>query len=147
MKIEGMRIKELTTASEGQVKDILSLMGELTSSTVVTPEMLAQAMASATSHFFAIIADDDHIIGCATLCVYASPTGWKASVEDVVVSAPYRGQGLGRRLMEHVIGYAKTELHDVNIQLTSRPHRVAANELYQQMGFQKKDTNVYVMKA
>ena len=70
-----MGIKELTTASEGQVKDILSLMGELTSSTVVTPEMLAQAMASATSHFFAIIADDDHIIGCATLCVYDSPTG------------------------------------------------------------------------
>ena len=64
-----------------------------------------------------------------------------------VSRAPYRGQGLGRRLMEHVIGYAKTELHDVAIQLTSRPHRVAANELYQQMGFQKKDTNVYVMKA
>ena len=39
-----MIIKELSTLSEAQVKDILSLMGELTPSRVVTPEMLRDAM-------------------------------------------------------------------------------------------------------
>ena len=142
-----MIIKELSTLSESQVNDVLSLMGELTPGIVVTREMLLRAVDSATSHFFAILEDDERIIGCATLCVFDSPTGRKASVEDVVVSSSYRGQGLGKMLMQHVIEFAKTELHDVDIQLTSRPHRVAANQLYQQLGFQKKETNVYVMKV
>lgn len=142
-----MTVKELSTLSESQVKDVLSLMGELTPGIVVTREMLLRAVASATSHFFAILEEDERIIGCATLCVFDSPTGRKASVEDVVVSSSFRGQGLGKLLMEHVIEFAKTELHDVDIQLTSRPHRVAANQLYQQLGFQKKETNVYVVKV
>ena len=50
--VEGMRIKELTYVSEGQIADILSLMGELTSSTVVTPEMLAQ---NADSVYFELV--------------------------------------------------------------------------------------------
>lgn len=142
-----MIIKELSSLSESQVKDVISLMGELTPGIVVTREMLLRAVDSATSHFFAILEEDDRIIGCATLCVFDSPTGRKASVEDVVVSSSYRGQRLGKLLMERVIEFAKTELHNVEIHLTSRPHRVAANQLYQQLGFQKKETNVYVMKV
>ena len=140
-----MIIKELSILSDTQVKDILLLMGELTTSIAVTSEMLQLSMASNNSHFFAII-DDNRIIGCATLCVFDSPTGKKASVEDVVVSSSYRGQGLGRMLMQHVIEYAKTELHNVDIHLTSSPHRVAANQLYQQLGFQKRETNAYEMR-
>jgi ribosomal protein S18 acetylase RimI-like enzyme len=142
-----MTIKELSVLSESQVSDVLSLMGELTSSIAVTPEMVLQTVASGSSHFFAIIDNNGHIVGCATLCVFDSPTGRKASVEDVVVSSLYRGQGLGRKLMEHVIDYARRELVDVDLHLTSKPHRVAANNLYQHLGFRKKETNVYVMEA
>jgi len=144
---DSMTIKELSVLSESQVSEVLSLMGELTSSIVVTPEMVLRTVASSTSHFFAVMADDGRIIGCATLCVFDSPTGRKASVEDVVVSVQYRGQGLGRKLMEHVIDYARRELVDVDLHLTSKPHRVAANNLYQHLGFRKKETNVYVMEA
>lgn len=84
------------------------------------------------------------IIACATLCVFHSPTGTKASIEDVVVSSAYRGQHLGKQLMEYVMvqanEYAPIELH-----LTSNPMRVAANKLYQSLGFQKKETNCYQM--
>lgn len=144
---ERMSIKELSALSESQVKDVLALMVELDPEIEVSSAMLRRAVESASSHFFAVMTDDDHIIGCATLCVFDSPTGRKASVEDVVVSSQYRGQGLGKLLMEHVIEYAKTELRDVDLHLTSRPHRVAANELYNQLGFQQKQTNVYVMKV
>lgn len=151
---ERMSIKELSALSESQVKDVLALMSELDPEINVSSAMLHRAVESSSSHFFAITDTDDHItspdnhiIGCATLCVFESPTGRKASVEDVVVSSQYRGQGLGKMLMEHVIEYAKTELKDVDIHLTSRPHRVAANKLYQQLGFQQKQTNVYVMKV
>ncbi len=142
-----MTIKELSALSEAQVKDVLSLMGELNPSIVVTPEMLRQSVASATSHFFAIMDENGHIVGCATLCVYDSPTGRKASVEDVVVSSRYRGQGLGRMLMERVIEYARCELGDVELHLTSSPLRVAANELYKKLGFEKRETNAYGMRV
>lgn len=142
-----MLIWELTNLSDTQVQDVLSLMSELDPDIVVTSEMLLQAVASESSHFFAIIDDGDHIIGCATLCVFESPTGKKASVEDVVVSSLYRGQGLGVLLMQHVIDYAKLELKNVDIHLTSRPHRVAANKPYQQLGFEKRGTNAYEMKV
>lgn len=89
-------------------------------------------------------AGEGRIIGCATLCVFHSPTGTKASIEDVVVSSAYRGQHLGKRLMEYVLeqakAYAPIELH-----LTSNPMRVAANKLYQSLGFQRKETNCYQM--
>lgn len=140
-------IKELSALSESQIQDVLALMAELDPEIEVSSAMLMQAVESTSSYFFAVCADDGHIIGCATLCVFESPTGRKASVEDVVVSSQYRGQGLGKKLMEHVIEYAKTELKNVDIHLTSRPHRVAANKLYQQLGFQQKQTNVYVMKV
>lgn len=113
---------------------------------MVTSDMLLQTLASPASHFFAILGDDGHIIGCATLCVFDSPTGRKASVEDVVVSSSFRGRGLGGLLMRHVIDFAKTELHDVDVHLTSRPQRVAANQLYRQLGFRKRETNAYVLR-
>ena len=142
-----MTIKELTILSDTQVQDVLALMGELTSSIVVTTEMLMQSISSLSSHFFAIVEDDEHIAGCATLCVYDSPTGRKASLEDVVVSSEYRGQGLGELLIQHVIEYARYELQNVDIHLTSSPHRVAANKLYQKLGFEKRETNAYEMRV
>ena len=142
-----MMITEPHTLSASQVNDILDLMRELNSDLVVTPEMLTKSLASASSHFFAIVDDDDHIAGCATLCVYDSPTGQKASLEDVVVSSKYRGQGLGELLVQHVISFARRELENVDIHLTSRPHRVAANKLYQNLGFEKRETNAYEMRV
>ena len=142
-----MELCELHSLSALQEKDVFDLMAELDSEIEVSSDMLNRAVELPSSHFFAITSPDNRIIGCATLCVFESPTGRKASVEDVVVSSQYRGQGLGRLLMEHVIEYAKTELKDVEIHLTSRPHRVAANELYRRLGFQQKQTNMYVMKV
>ena len=97
-------------------------------------------------------AGEGRIIGCATLCVFHSPTGTKASIEDVVVSSAYRGQHLGKQLMEYVLEQAKeyapmdsTDSPTVELHLTSNPMRVAANKLYQSLGFQRKETNCYQM--
>lgn len=87
--------------------------------------------------------DDEHIVGCATLCVFDTPTGRKACVEDVVVNSAFRGQHIGRKLMDFIIDFARRELGDVDLHLTSRPQRVAANNLYRSVGFQQRETNVY----
>lgn len=119
-----------------------SLMGQLSSNSQLTPEILSQVIKDA---FLFVAKDGEKIAGCATLCPFVSPTGRKASIEDVVVSTEYRGRGIGRKLVEAAIEKAK-EFSPVTIQLTSRPSRVAANHLYQSMGFTQKDTNFYYLK-
>lgn len=85
---------------------------------------------------------DTPIIGMASLIPMRTLSCQKGSIEDVVVLKEYQGQGISRRLMETLIGEAK-KLCLTRLELTSHPSRVAANALYQKMGFQKRDTNAY----
>lgn len=139
-----MEIQELQDYSQAQFEDLRHLMSELSDRVNFTQMCLLSVLKDSNCHLYVIL-DGEHIIGCATLCVFHSPTGAKASIEDVVVSSAYRGQHLGRRLMERLIADARSfgvqEVH-----LTSRPQRVAANGLYQALGFERKETNVYRLR-
>ena len=139
-----MEIVELNKVTEGQVQEVRELMGELDPSIPVTAEMVRRTVEAENTHLFAVM-EGERIVGCASLCVFDSPTGRKASVEDVVIQEAFRGRQLGKELMQHVIEYART-LAPINLQLTSRPERVAANAMYQALGFQKRDTNAYRME-
>lgn len=138
-----MNIIQLHSLTPEQIRNLLGLMKELNPEIKVTAEMLEAVVADPGARFFAAIGPDGHIVGTATLCVSHSPTGRKGGIEDVVVSSACRGQGLGRQLMEHIIGYARKEFSPIVLHLTSRPQRVAANRLYRSLGFQPYDTNVY----
>lgn len=141
-----MQIVELHSLNEAQVSDLLGLMRQLTSDTQVTGDMLLRTVSTPGTHFFAACDNEGRIVGCATLGVYCSPTGYKGAVEDVVVAQTHRGQGLGRKLLEAIIDFAGNELGDVDLHLTSRPQRVAANALYQSLGFERRETNFYRLK-
>ena len=140
---DNMEIQELHNYTQAQFEDLKQLIAELSDRVNLTQTDLMLVLKDSNSHLYVIL-ESEHIIGCATLCVFHSPTGTKASIEDVVVSSAYRGQHLGKQLLEYVLeqaqAYAPIELH-----LTSNPMRVAANKLYQSLGFQKKETNCYQM--
>ena len=138
-----IEIVELKSLTEFQALDVRALMGELVPGLSVSVERLVVLVEAPGTHFFAAVGDDGHIVGCATLCVFDTPTGRKACVEDVVVNSAFRGQHIGQKLMDFIIGFARRELGDVDLHLTSRPQRVAANNLYRSVGFQQRDTNVY----
>lgn len=140
-----MIIKELHTLTEKQVHDLLLLMQELNSELKVSADMMRKVAASRHSHLFVLEKEDGSIVGTASLCIFESLLGLNANVEDVVVLTPYRGQHWGRKLMEHLIDYARRELKEVNLYLTSRPQRLVANEMYRALGFERKETNVYKM--
>lgn len=142
-----MQILELHTLTSAQIDDLLTLMRELDPTIPVTAEMLQRAANAPETHLFAAVGADGHILGCASLCVYDSPTGRKASVEDVVVGSGFRGQGIGRALMEEIIGFARRDLAPLDLHLTSRPERVAANEMYKKLGFERRGTNGYRMRV
>ena len=140
-----MRYLELCTLTEAQIDDLLALMKELNAELTVTREQQRRAVGAPGTRIFIAENDEKHIVGCATLCVYESPTGRKASIEDVVVLSAYRGQGIGRTLLQRIIDFAGTKLSPIDLHLTSRPCREEANALYQTLRFEQRDTNVYKM--
>ena len=148
-----MEIQELHNYTQAQFEDLTQLMTELSDRVNFTQSDLMLVLRDCNCHLYVILESltpgtspkgEGRIIGCATLCVFHSPTGTKASIEDVVVSSAYRGQHIGKQLMEYVLEQAKA-FAPIELHLTSNPMRVAANKLYQSIGFQKKETNCYQM--
>ena len=140
---DNMEIQELHNYTQAQFEDLTQLMTELSDRVNFTQSDLMLVLRDCNCHLYVIL-DGEHIVGCATLCIFHSPTGTKASIEDVVVSSAYRGQHIGKQLMEYVLEQAKA-FAPIELHLTSNPMRVAANKLYQSLGFQKKETNCYQM--
>jgi len=85
---------------------------------------------------------DGEILGSLTLAFYRIPTGMKAWIEDVVVDEAARGHGVGRLMNEAALDEARRR-GAKNVSLTSRPSREAANRLYQRIGFEIRETNLY----
>lgn len=138
-----MEIQVLQSYTQAQFEDLKQLLSELSDRVNFTKTDLMLVLKDSNCHMYVIL-DSEQIIGCASLCVFHSPTGTKASIEDVVVSSAYRGQRLGKQLMEYVLEQAKTYA-PIELHLTSNPMRVAANKLYQSLGFRRKETNCYQM--
>jgi ribosomal protein S18 acetylase RimI-like enzyme len=109
------------------------------------PPLDADGLARITSHqatTLFVARSDGVIVGMLTLVTFPLVTGLRARIEDVVVDQDARGQGVGTALTMAAIDQARRE-GARSIDLTSRASRVAANRLYQQLGFRRRDSNVY----
>lgn len=96
----------------------------------------------ATRLLVARVADDGPIVGTLTLALFRIPSGVRAWIEDVIVDDAVRGQGGGEALSRLALDVAR-DAGARTVELTSRPSREAANRLYQRIGFQLRDTNIY----
>ena len=95
--------------------------------------------------FLHVARDGKKIMGMATLVLIRTPSGLHATVESVVINTEYRGRGIGRLLTARLITEAKKK-RVLWIDLNSKPQRLAANTLYQKLGFTQAETNVYRLK-
>ena len=84
----------------------------------------------------------ERIVGMLTLVMFPLPSGLRARIEDVVVDQAARGRGVGAALTMAAVAQAQGR-GARSVDLTSRASRVAANRLYQRLGFQLRDSNVY----
>jgi ribosomal protein S18 acetylase RimI-like enzyme len=82
------------------------------------------------------------IVGVLSLTIYRVPTGLRSIIEDVIVDESMRRRGIGEALVRHALELAREAGAD-GVALTSNPRREAANQLYQSIGFEVRNTNPY----
>lgn len=104
-------------------------------------DVLAEIIGSEASHLL-VAEEGGTVVGSLTLVVFRIPTGLRAWIEDVVVDEAAGGKGVGTTLNRTALDVA-AGLGCRTVDLTSRPSREAANRLYQRIGFQPRETNVY----
>ena len=90
--------------------------------------------------------DGADVLGMLTLIVYRVPTGVRAWIHDVVVDETARGRGVGEALAREALLLAESA-GAISVELTTRQEREAANRLYRRLGFELRETNVYVWRA
>lgn len=142
---ENFEIKIVNHIDDIDITTINHLLFELTGREyAITTDDLQKMLDDRNSLLF-IAAVDGKIVGMASLGTYLAPTGRKAWIEDVVVLPQMQGQGIGRKLIEHIIDFVNHHMAPCSLMLTSHPSRIAANGLYRNVGFEQRITNVYKM--
>jgi ribosomal protein S18 acetylase RimI-like enzyme len=143
-----MYIEKVLEATPELHQALQRLVPQLSASkTPPTLEELDQLIQSEASTLLVAREPDGNspISGILCLSVYRVPTGLRSIIEDVIVDEGMRGRGIGEALTRRAIDLARKAGAD-GISLTSNPQRVAANHLYQSLGFQLRQTNPYYYK-
>ncbi|MBA3604906.1 MAG: GNAT family N-acetyltransferase [Actinomycetota bacterium] len=131
-----------TTVDDELVDAFVTLIPQLSSSSPPPDRQLLEAIVADADSALLVARIDGQIIGVLTLATYRIPTGRKAWIEDVVVDESARGRGVGEALSRAAVDEARRR-GAKDVSLTSRPSRQAANRLYQRIGFEARETNVY----
>ena len=138
----GVQIVPAEVVTDELVEAFARLIPQLTSSSAPpTADELSEIVSAPDSVLF-VARLDGLVVGSLTLAFYRIPTGLKAWIEDVVVDGDARGNGIGEALSRAALDEARRR-GAKHVTLTSRSSREAANRLYQGIGFERYETNVY----
>lgn len=137
-----MEIFEATEVTDELVEAFQMLVPQLSSSAPAPTRAQIKEMVDSPAVIVLMARDEGKLVGSLSLVVFRIPTGVRAWIEDVVVDQSQRGKGLGEALTRAALDRAKAE-GAKTVDLTSRPSREAANRLYQRVGFQLRQTNLY----
>ncbi len=136
---------EISTATEVTDELVAAfelLIPQLSSSSPPPDAAALGEMIGSPDNVLVVARLDGSIVGSLTLAFYRIPTGMKAWIEDVVVDTAARGHGVGELLSVAAVDEARRR-GAKNVSLTSRSSREAANRLYQRIGFETYETNLY----
>jgi ribosomal protein S18 acetylase RimI-like enzyme len=137
----GVTVEFVSGVSDEVHEALQRLIPQLSSSPPPTMQQLAAIVDDPDTTLF-IARLDGRIVGTLTLAMFRTPTALKAWIEDVVVDDEARGHGVGEMLNREALATA-LQRGAKSVSLTSRPSREAANRLYQRIGFELRETNVY----
>jgi len=139
-----MIVEPVTKVTDELVAAFERLIPQLGATSGPAREELAQIVGSPGTVLLIARAPErqGEIVGTLTLVLYRIPTGLRAWIEDVVVDAAARQQGVGTALCRAALQRARAAGATI-VDLTARPSREEANRLYQHLGFARRQTNVY----
>ena len=138
-------VTELTEVTQEMLDGWKRLMPQLSSSAPPPDAAWLNEIIHSDSIMF-VASLNDQVVGFLTLVLTRIPVGLKAWIEDVVVDEQHRGRRIGEKLTVAAIERAKRE-NARNINLESRPSRLAAHKLYKRVGFEERETTVYRYKG
>lgn len=140
-------MEEATSVTPDLVEALAKLVPQLSSSAPpLTADQVRELVSSPATVLFVARRDEDReVVGTLTLALFRIPTGLRAWIEDVIVDEPARGGDhprVGEQLTTAAINRAR-QAGARTVDLTSAPRRIAANKVYERMGFQRRETNVW----
>jgi ribosomal protein S18 acetylase RimI-like enzyme len=138
----GVDVEVVTSADAEVVSALARLVPQLSRSAAPVAAGDVKEIVDSPSTRLLLAREEGQIVGTLTLVVFRTPGGLQTWVEDVITDEAARGRGVGEALTRAAIDLARS-LGARYLNLTSRPSREAANRLYQRLGFEARETNVY----
>lgn len=137
-------IERIKDYSVGLTEAINKLLMQLNETAIPLTDLDVKNMivSSVSRLFVARRLDNKEIVGMLTMIIFRIPYAKKGLLEDIVVDKEYRKKGIGTKLIATALDLARKE-GVVYLDFTSRPTRTSANNLYQHLGFKKRNTNIY----
>lgn len=135
-------IEELREVTDDVVDAFARLLPQLSRSAKPLDAAAIKDLASSSAVTVLLAKSDNKIIGTLSLVMFRIPTGGRAWIEDVVVDTAAGRQGTGTALVRAAVERARAA-GVRTVDLTTRPARVAAGNLYERAGFTQRETRVY----
>jgi ribosomal protein S18 acetylase RimI-like enzyme len=138
-----VRVERVVVADPEVIAAVQRLLPQLSESAPKPEAYDVETVVTSAATTLLVARDDDGpIVGMLTLAIFRLPSGMRAWIEDVVVDETARRIGAGRALVERATELAG-ESGARSIDLTSRPSRESARQLYASMGFEERSTTVF----
>ena len=137
-----VRVEQVLVADQSVLVAMNALVPQLSRTAPSLAMADLEQMVSSDAVSLLVAREGDEIVGTLTLVIFRIPSGVRAWIEDVIVDEDQRGQGVGEALTHEAV-YRARAAGATTLDLTSRPSRESANRLYQRLGFESRETNVY----
>jgi len=98
---------------------------------------IAHALENPSQHHITVVADDrDDVIGSCHTSLMGDEHPCAAHIHELIIEEPYRGQGLGRALLDDAIAWCvETGIDEVCLGVAPRSMR--SRRFYEQYGFEE----------
>ena len=138
----GTNLEVVETVDDKLVSALGRLLPQLSSTATLVDRDTVERIVNHEANTVLVAYLDGDIVGTLTVVTFPLLSGRRARIEDVIVDAAARGQGIAQALTAKAIEIA-TNQGCRTVDLTSRPSREAANRLYEKAGFDRRNSIVY----
>lgn len=138
----GTNLEVVETVDDKLVSALGRLLPQMSSTATLVDRDTVERIVNHEANTVLVAYLDGDIVGTLTVVTFPLLSGRRARIEDVIVDAAARGQGIAQALTAKAIEIA-TNQGCRTVDLTSRPSREAANRLYEKAGFDRRNSIVY----